>query len=250
MHELLFKAKHFLGKNSPIILTTISVVGTVATAIVASRDTLRANDAIIEAQMVSEDELTNKEVFQIGVKHYIPTALTVGATITAIIGAHTASTAKITAYSGAYAMAQEAARMYRDKTHELVSEKKAQQIDDAVADESLRHAKNDPKTVILSGGDDLCFDQFSGQYFHSTREKLREVQNDINATALANGWAGLNDFYYYPLNMEYPGAGEQLGWRDDMQCKLQFSSRTTEDGHPALVVSFEAAPQPDTNNRY
>jgi hypothetical protein len=200
--------------------------------------------------MEADHELSTKEVVVAGASSYIPTLLTVGATVTAIVGAHTASTSKITAYSGAYVMAQEAARMYRDKTHELVSEKKAQQIDDAVADESMKHAKNDPKTVILSGGDDLCFDQFSGQYFHSTREKLREVQNDINATALANGWAGLNDFYYYPLGMEYPGAGEQLGWRDDMQCNMRFSSRTTEDGHPALVVSFDSVPQPDTNNRY
>lgn len=247
--SLVKMAKHFIGKHSPIILTSVSIAGSIGIAVVASRDTLNANDVILEYRMQHHDQIDRVTLIKKAAPCYIPTILTVTATITAIVGAHVTSQSKIAAYSNAYVMAQEAARLYKDKVADVVGEKKAAEISDKVATAQVRDASKSAGTVIVGDGNVLCYDSLSGRYFSSTAEKLRKVQNDINFDIQTDMWASLNDFYdkigLPPINL-----GEELGWSNDYNINLKFSSVLTDDNRPAVVVEFDHSPFPDTERRY
>ena len=232
MSDIIKAGRKFLGRNSHVILTGTAVVGVIGTAVVASRDTIQANDRLLEYRMELDGKpYDKKELVKRVAPCYIPTALTVGATITAIIGAHQTATHKILAYSSAYTMAQEAATIYRDKVHEIVGEKKAQEIEAAVAKD----------------GNVLCMDGFSGRFFPSTLEKIRKAQNDVNYKMNAEMYASLNDFYE-ALDLPYIGCGDDLGWTSEHPIELTFSTTLTSDSKPALVVNFRESPI--SNYRY
>lgn len=246
--DLIIQARKFLKRNSRTILTATAVAGSLATAVVAARDTLRANDVIIAYKMEHDGEdIPTIDLVKEAAPCYIPTAMTVGATITAILGSHATASTKIAAVSSAYSVAQEAAHLYRDKVREIVGERKAQEIQDAVAQEHVEKAAKNPDTVVVGDGEVLCLDAFSNQPFTSTMEKIRKAQNDANYTLLSEMFLTLNEFYN-KLGLKPIGCGEDLGWSADHQIELSFSSCLTESGRPCLVVSFKN--EPTTEFRY
>lgn len=254
MIPALVKASHFLAKNNTTIMTALGVVGTIGVAVVASKDTIKARDAMIEYDMEHENEdRPEKEELIARVKIvapcYIPTALVTAATIAAIVGAHTASKAKITAYSGAYAMAQEAARMYRSSVEEVVSDKDKRAIDSKMANKTaVAIQERDKSTIVVGTGKVLCFDTNSGRQFQSDMETLRKAQNDINFEILSNDWASLNSFYER-IGLPPIELGEELGWIAGSKVELKITS-TIIGGTPALVINFDTAPQPDFYRKY
>lgn len=248
MSDILKVARTFLGKHGRLILTGTAIAGTVATAVVASRDTLQAQNAYFDALETKEDEsLTKFEVVKTVAPCYIPTMLTAGATITAIVGAHTTGSSKIAAYSSAYTMAQEAAHLYRNKVREVVGEQRAAEIDERVSQAQVDRSKGTPANVIVGTGEVLCMDGFSGRYFTSTMERIRKAQNDLNYKLLSEVYASLNDLYEY-LDLAPIGAGDELGWTSTHQLDLSFSSTLTEDGHPCLVINFHNEPLANYRN--
>lgn len=246
--NIITNGRKFLGRNSHTILTGTAVVGVIGTAIMASRDTIQANDRLLEYRMELDGKpCDKKELVKRIAPCYIPTALTVGATITAIVGAHQTATHKIIAYSSAYTMAQEAATIYRDKVHEIVGEKKAKEIEAAVAKDQITKSKDDASAVVIGDGNVLCMDGFSGRFFPSTLEKIRKAQNDVNYKMNAEMYASLNDFYE-ALDLPYIGCGDDLGWTSEHPIELSFSTTLTPDGKPALVVNFHESPMADYRN--
>lgn len=245
MNDIIKAGQKFLGRNSHTILTGTAVVGVIGTAIMATRDTYQANDRLLEYRMELDGKPYNKkELFKRVVPCYIPTGLTVGATVLAIIGAHQTATHKIIAYSSAYTMAQEAASIYRDKVHEIVGEKKAKEIEAAVAKDQIANSKSDASAVVIGDGNVLCMDGFSGRFFPSTLEKIRKAQNDVNYKMNAEMYASLNDFYE-ALDLPCIGCGDDLGWTSDHPIDLSFSTTLTPDSKPALVVNFRESPMAD-----
>lgn len=245
MSDIIKAGRKFLARNSHTILTGTAVVGVIGTAVVASRDTIQANDRLLEYRIELDGKpYDKKELVKRIAPCYIPTALTIGATITAVIGAHQTATHKILAYSSAYTMAQEAASIYRDKVHEIVGEKKAQEIEAAVAKEQVAKSKDDMTAVVIGDGNVLCMDGFSGRYFPSTLEKIRKAQNDVNYKMNAEMYASLNDFYE-ALNLPYIACGDDLGWSNEHPIELSFSTTLTQDSKPALVVNFRESPMAD-----
>lgn len=246
MSDILRTARKFFGRNGRVILTGAAVAGTVATAVMASRDTIKARDAMLE---LSQNPYTKMDAAKTVIPCYIPTIITAGATITAVVGAHTASSSKIAAYSSAYTMAQEAAHLYRSKVREVVGDQQAEQIEERVSQARVDRSTDDPKNVIIGTGEVLCMDGFSGRYFTSTMERIRKAQNDLNYKLLNEVYASLNDLYEY-LDLPPIGAGDDLGWTSNHQLDLSFSSTLTEDGHPCLVINFHNEPMTGYRNLY
>lgn len=256
MIPALVKASHFLAKNNTTIMTVIGVAGTIGVAVVSSKDTLKARDALLEYDMEHENDdyvASRKDEtiarLKVVAPCYIPTALMTGATIASIIGAHTASKAKITAYSSAYTMAQEAARMYRSSVEEVVSDKDKRAIDSKMANKTAVAIQQKEQTPLVVGtGKVLCFDTNSGRQFQSDMETLRKAQNDINFEILSNDWSSLNSFYER-IGLPPIELGEELGWMAGSKVELKVTS-TIIGGTPALVINFDTAPQPDFYRKY
>ena len=240
--DILRKPAAFIRRNARTILTGCAVAGTFVIAINSSRDTLHANDVLLEYEMEHEDEEPNRmELVKRVAPCYIPTAFSIGATIMAIVGSHVAASNRIAVMSSAYTMAQEAAHMYRDKVREIVGEQKAAEIDQAVAKEKVKEIEPSKQPLVIGNGDILCMDALSGQPFYSTMEKIRKAMNDTNYELMSSMFVTLNEFYER-VGIKPNKMGEYMGWNTDHMIDLTFSSTITEDGRPCLVVSFRNEP--------
>lgn len=240
--DILRKPAAFIRRNARTILTGCAIAGTFVVAVNSSKDALHANDVLLEYEMEHEGEEINRiELVKRVAPCYIPTALSVAATITAIVGSHVAASNRIAVMSSAYTMAQEAAHMYRDKVREIVGERKAAEIDKAVADEKVKELEPSKQPLVIGNGDILCMDALSGQPFYSTMEKIRKAMNDTNYELMSSMFVTLNEFYER-VGIKPNKMGEYMGWNTDHMIDLIFSSTITDDGRPCLVVSFRNEP--------
>lgn len=240
--DILRKPAAFIRRNARTILTGCAIAGTFVVAVNSSKDALHANDVLLEYEMEHDGEEINRvELVKRVAPCYIPTALSVAATITAIVGSHVAANNRIAVMSSAYTMAQEAAHMYRDKVREIVGERKAAEIDKAVADEKVKELEPSKQPLVIGNGDILCMDALSGQPFYSTMEKIRKAMNDTNYELMSSMFVTLNEFYER-VGIKPNKMGEYMGWNTDHMIDLIFSSTITEDGRPCLVMSFRNEP--------
>ena len=242
--------KDFIKHNAGTILTVMSCVGVVGTAVCAAHDAVKARDVMTEIETKHEDT-PKSEVVKRVVPCYISTVLMASATIACVIGHHQLSAGKIAAYASAYTMATQVANEYRNKIVENLGKDKAQEIDNQIADERIRRNPPSDLDVIPGSGDVLCYDYLLDRYFHSDPESIRMAVNDLNYE-LINGpgmWVSLNEFYD-KLGLGPAPIGEELGWTIDNRIEVSFSSRLTESNLPCLVMRFETSPVADTTRRY
>lgn len=247
--------KSNITKNSPVILTSLSVAGVLGTAAMAAHDTLNASAVIAKYNEENPDATTKDRLLKVA-PCYIPTALVATATIATIIGNHKVNAGRIVSYASAYSLAQEAASRYRDNVLKVVSEEEAKKIDDAygkeIAEAHISKAPDEVPTVDNADPytkQDLCYDVLSGRWFHSDVETMRRIQNDINRDILNDMWAPLNTFYY-SLGLPAIGIGEELGWSVDSMMELKFMPGITDNGKPYVIVDHEHTPIADTERRY
>lgn len=242
------RALRTLDHNSPLILTGLAVAGVVSTAVFAVKVTPEAAHAI-QAYEEKENGLwiksTSVEKVRIAWRLYIPAAGMGVLTIAAIIGAQSINSRRQAALISGFTVAETAFREYRDKVVELDGAKADEKIRDAVMKDHV--VANPPNTneLILSDGLVLCYDDWSGRYFQSSMERIRQAQNDVNETMI-NGdmYASLNDFYV-GLGLKHVKGGEDVGWSSERLLDINFTSILTEGGLPCLAMGFRTSPLQD-----
>ncbi len=242
------KVQNFFKKNSNTILTGVACAGVLGTAYFAATDAIEAQEQIRQMDVEGIDD--KKERLRRILPCYIPTALITATTISAIVCNHNINSERVAAYSSAYALAQSAARQYKDKVLEVVGEKKAKEIDQKVDEEKLRQHPKSNEVTLVGNGTVLCFDNLTSRYFKSEPEYLRKTVNDMNFEMMANDWVSLNEFYDR-IGLEPANIGEYMGWHVlNGQIELKFSSRLTENNEPCLVIDFYRPPTADTTRAY
>lgn len=238
----------FVAKNSDTILTCVNIGGTVATAVLASKATLKAKEIVDETGAE-----TFKEKFKATWKVYIPATATCAATIATAIANKKISANKAAALTAMYTASENIRKEYTEKVKEVIGEKKEREIHDEVV--ANRVADTTPKNMPAYdvndiNGDILCYDVFSDRYFMSKKSKLESMEFDVNRIIYNDMTVNLNDVYHmYPTPNEKGlpsvGSGYDLGWNVDTMFHFKFSSKVLEDGRVALVVDFEDYPSAD-----
>ena len=236
-----------LSKNSPAILTSVSVVGVATTAILAVKATPKAMRLIEELEEYKselDEPVTKKDIIKETWKCYIPAMVVGGATVACIIGSNSINTRRNAALASVYSLSEKAMKEYQAKVVETIGEKKHQEIKDKVASERI---KNDPvgdKEIVITGnGEMLCYDALSGRYFKSDIEKIKSSINQLNRDLLSEMYITLNDVYY-TLGLAPTKLGDQMGWHvENGLVDPRFSSQLTENGVPCLVLDFAVEPK-------
>ena len=234
-----------IAKNSPTILTGLSVAGLITTVVFAVKATPKALQILENGGNKHPDlELTKKDVIKLTYKCYIPAALMGGVTIACIIGAHSINLRRNAALASMYTLSETALKEYQAKVVETIGEKKGKQIkDDIRKDKIAKNPVNDKEVIITGLGESLCYDAFSGRYFKGDIEKIRKTINDLNEKLMQENFIGLNEIYY-ELGLSGVKLGDVLGWDiQDGQLVPDFSSILAENGTPCLVVDFETEPK-------
>ena len=249
-------------KNSPTILTGISVAGLITTTLLAVRATPRALMLLEDEQCarrekakthepvgILPDSLTKKETVMITWKCYVPAAISGVITIACIMSANSINLRRNAALAGLYSLSETALKEYQAKVIETIGQNKERKIKDELAKDKITRNPVEEKKVIHTGkGEVLCYDAFSGRYFRSDIEYIRKVLNNLSSDLLTNidKFTTLNDIYS-ELGLREIKTGDMLGWYiDDMRrgsIEPNFSSHLTEDGKPCLVLDFADMPR-------
>lgn len=240
--------------NAPTILTTVSVVGTMATAYLSGKATLKAAEILKEHEENISDSVeaerfnTLKGKIELVWKEFVPAAGVAVVTIACMVAANRIGARRVAALATAYTIAEKAAVTYKDKVVETIGKKKEEGIRTAIAqDEIDRHPISRETVYVEGGGGDLFRDGWSGRYFNSTVARLEKAANQINATLNTDFAATLSDFYDQ-VGLDRTDESDMVGWNSDTPLELEFTWGSTPDERPCGVVRFRTVPYREHNS--
>lgn len=267
--EWFLNAETFTKKHSPEILTGLAIVGVISTAISAYKAGPRAQKILSEkrkdAEYIKKDDKESKravvfETIKEMTPVMAPTIITGAATTACILGSHTISSRRIAALSAAYTISERAVKDLNAKMVEVLGEKKARGIKDAIikdkVGESPKDEKGQPIIFTSNNGDVLCKDLYSGRPFHSNAQKIGRAINELSAEVRTDMYVSLNDFYEKINSPELPKIplGERLGWNvDDLingSLPITFTAILTDDQVPCLCVDYDIYLREDFRRLY
>jgi Family of unknown function (DUF6353) len=271
LRDLQAAATRYIQDNASAILTAGGVVGTVTTAVLAGRATAKASDLLYEeiAERVEKiqeansqsdgdtidlpvPELTKKEQFAIAAPAFIPPILVGAATIASIVGANYVSARRAAALAAAYGISQNRLEEYKAKVAEKLTGPKRQQIEDEIAADRVKANPPSKEVIIVAGGDVLCYDAFTGRYFHSTVEKVQQATGKINAELAQSQYASLSEFYD-EIGLPRTTLSDTFGWssmKTDLPFEVNLSTTMTDENRPCIVIDFSPVPVPDYAQSY
>lgn len=256
--KIIVRGGNFIAKQSPIILAGTAIVGVCTTAYLATKAGIRADELVKEAENEKssvegvEAKLTPMETVQTTWKVYVPTVISGGLTVGAIIASSAISQQRQAALAGLYALSETALKEYQDKIEEKYGPKEAQKVRDNINSDHVSKAGIPPWDIdALPQGDVLCFDKFTGRYFVSSVQKIQFAIAEMTKMIYGGDMcASLNEFYGLLNNNGLPQCevGDDVGWNIDTPPEAYFTSCLTSDMKPCLVLDWANSHEP--NYRY
>lgn len=234
MNTLFQKLSRTADKNSPTILTTLAISGTITTAFLAARAAYSSVKVLEEADPKPE---TLQEKAKYAWRLYIPPVITGTATIVCITSITRVGLKRTAAMATAYTVTEQAFQEYREKVVEQLGAKKEQAIRDEVVQDKI--LTNPPgKEIVISGpGNVLCCELFTGRYFNSDMHTLQKAQNEVNALVVQQVSVTLDEFYDR-VGLSHTSNSDMIGWDSDKLMELKISTVLTEDGRPCLAFDY------------
>jgi hypothetical protein len=211
-------------KNSPTILTGLSVAGLISTAVMAVKATPKAIKMIEDEYKCGDENysldvalasLTKREIIRLTWRCYIPSLIMGGVTIACIIGANSINLRRNAALASAYSLTEAALKEYKAKVVETIGENKEKEITDDIAKDRVnKNPVSSNEVIVTGGGDTLCYDALSGRYFKSDMESIRTALNNVSRRLMNEMFIGLNEVYS-ALGLEGTKIGDLLGFHVD-----------------------------------
>lgn len=247
--DIFKKANHLASRNQTGILTGIGVTGVLTTAYLTAVASFKAANAILEdADKRAEndqDPRTTREEIELVWPFYIAPAAAAVSTISAIIMANRVASKEAAALTAAYAISDRAFQEYKDKVVEKLGQAKTDKMHDELAQDRVdKHPFNTKELILAGTGEVLCFDIFTGRYFQSTVEKIRQAENKINFEIVNCSYASLSSFYD-ELGLPATTMSDMLGWNLNERLEVRFSTTMSSDDRPCIAIDFVSAPMPD-----
>jgi hypothetical protein len=244
LKTVLKAAERFVIDNSPAIMTGIGVAGVITTAVLAGRasysSALLLENALIEKRQHDRGMLTTREKVEVVWKEFIPPAVVGAITICAIVCANRVEARRAAALAAAFKVADEAQEMYRQKVIEAVGAKSEENIRAEVAHDQMRQQLASP-TIIVTGGNHPFFDEFSGQFFESTMQRVQDAVNQINYQINQTNYAGLDEFYDL-LGLARSDFSGEFGWNSDELLSIYHTAVLLDDGRAAVAIRYNTTP--------
>uniref|UniRef100_A0AAU8GSJ2 Lysin B n=1 Tax=Gordonia phage Petito TaxID=3158876 RepID=A0AAU8GSJ2_9CAUD len=242
----------FALTNSPAILTATAVTGSITAAVLTGQASFKAARLIAEAEneriydgedaIALRGPLEAKEKFELVWMLYIPAVAVGVTTIGSIIMANQIGTRRTAAMAAAYSVSEKAFGEYREKIVTRFGEKKEQGVRDEIAqDRVMANPPSDKQLIMVGESEVLCYDQFSGRYFNSTMENIKQAQNELNFQIINENYASLNDFYDQ-LGMPTIEIGDEFGWSCDNKVDIRFSTVFSTDQRPCIAIDYTTQP--------
>lgn len=254
--ELFNKVRRLADENSPVILTGMAISGAFLSTYFAAKGAFKAAAVLDEyhtIQAIGEDgevhqrRPNTQEKFLLTYKLYVPAAATLAGTSACMIMATKIGLDRTAAMAGALVISERTYDQYRDKVKETLGENKHTKIDDAVAADQVAQAQL--PAIVLGEGEQWCFDRWSGRFFKSSMEEVKQSLNRFNESFLQEDYMSLTEFYNY-LGLDEIQQSDYIGWRrDDGILELDITS-TLKENRACIAIGFKRAPMPNFQNTH
>ena len=251
MKNPLKMVRPFMTKHEPEILMAMGISGLVFATVWSIRASFKTCKAIeTYKQEHNLEKLTPREYLKLSWKNYLPVVISTAMSIPCVICGNRVSNKRYAALATAYTISETALQEYQEKTRELVGDRKARSIQEAVNEDKIQKTYTGTNQIIMTNnGEDLFFEPISGRYFKSTWNDISKAANDLNAKALSNvtGYITLNE-WFDKLGLENTVVGDELGWslqssnRGGMLIDIEISSHLTSDNRPCGAISYRYHP--------
>lgn len=245
---LVKQAEKFTADHSPQILTAIGVAGTISTAVLTGKATIKAV-RLMDARQRELDAAGTTHVIDFKEKVantwklYVPPVAAGVLTVASIITATQIGTRRAAAMASAVVISEKAFGEYKEKVLEKMGENKERAVRDDIAQDRVRNNPVTETTIYAARGTgkDLCYEPYTGRYFLSGMEDIKKAQNDLNYQVLNNYYASMSDFYDL-LGLDRTKLSDDMGWNSDELLEIQFSSVLSDDDRPCLVMDYKVVP--------
>ena len=231
--DLLNRTRKMLRTNSPQMLAGLGVLGVIGTGVLAAKGAFDAAETI---RLSAAEDDSIKEKAKLTWTHYIPAASVGVVTIGCITGSTRLHGKRAAAAVSAYTITEQAFSEYRHKVREELGEHKEQVLRDDIARKKVE--ENPSGGVVIAGdGNVMCCELYTGRYFMSSMENLRQAMNTTNQSVVNDYYVSLNEFYDN-VGLPHTATSSELGWDSDRLMELEFSTVLSEDGKPCLAFNY------------
>jgi hypothetical protein len=241
--------KPFATKHEPEILMAMGIGGMIFSIAWGIKATFKAARAIDNyKETYGKEKLNAKEVIKLTWKQYLPVVISTVASVPCIIASNSVSNKRYAALATAYTVTETALQEYQDKVKEVVGDKKAKEIKEAVSGDKVEQTYQGGNQIVMTNnGTSLFFEPLSGRYFMSSWNDIAKAANELNAKALSgfSNFTSLND-WFQELGLESTDMGEEVGWNvmDGINniIDISISSHVTKDNVPCGAISYNVRP--------
>lgn len=197
--------------NGSFIFTVLGCAGVLGTAFIAAKNSkkhCRKLDEYYSSVTPDSEPLKLKEEIKLVWKCYIPTIAISALTIGSVVLSHRLSAKQIVGLTTAlgYFTAN------RDRLSRKIEEFANRDVLHDIRKEIAEDEWTPGVTVEETGnGDLLCFEGYSGRWFRSSFEAVKEGIAEFSCRFMAGEYLSLNDLYEC-LDIEKTHFGNQWGW--------------------------------------
>ena len=234
-----------IAKNSPKILLATGIAGFVTTVAMAIHASEEGWEVHRSHEWAREKDVDGKNQYEYWLEEakalvpvYLPTFLMGSASIACIVASSRIQAKRGAAALAAYSLAEKTLETYQEKVVERLgsdAEKEVrQETADKLAEEDLETPPFVAERVYVPTKDDgkeWFRDGFTGRYFRSTRERIREAEATINKRLSSEVTVNLRELWYEWGLEDDMLSGEAFGWTVG-QCPLDIFFTTVHKGTP------------------
>ena len=207
--------KNFFKRNQPEILVGLGIAGMLTSTITAMPATIKATKLVEAEKRRLGRQLTKREIFRLVWKFYVlPFSSAAGGIASTIVGVakYRQNNAALTAVIGSL---ETAAQTYKNAVIEEVGEKKAEAIEERIAEKEIKELPSSPEQVgILNTGYGTTLFKINRAYFRSTVERVKSNFLRFSSDMISQNYMSKNDLISYITDFEVEKEPDDnlLGW--------------------------------------
>ena len=232
-----------VNKFAPELLTGLAVLGTGVTGYLGVKAGM--NIAVTYAdKMAKGEDISPQGKTKIILKETAPVIAAGGVTIAAIISSGVISKKRMKALATSYALLAESSETFKRKVAERIGDKKMDDIRGDIAKEEFeKDAGKEIMAKETAGGTYLFKDGATKQYFRSSADYVRKMQNKVNSFyTQGENFVTVSEWYGY-LGPEDPcDSMAELGWPAGSGIRFELGSCIAPNGEPAYLIMYDVPP--------
>lgn len=227
--------------NSPLILTSLGVVGTVATAFLTGKAAYQSAAVIKSAEAAqnakreageSRSTLTTQQQILKVWKLYIPAVGSGVLTCASIILAQHINARRMAVIAGGLALSRNDLQDYKEKVQNAVNGKKVHKdAKGSIIEEKIAGISDEEwdDAIYTGKGQVLFVDSYSMRPFYSSMDAVRHAEASILTQILKEGSATVSD-WYDKLGLQHTAMSEDYGWNKDVAFEVEPVAKVVKEG--------------------